>query len=338
MPTLLDLPSEIRDLILELCLLACRAAPIDVASAERTRLAPLSDSCREFRSWSYGPANVRYENTSYTSNALPLLLLNRQLHTETQAAIARLRAAKQLVYKLDVMLVKECELWVTWLCVPAVAQLATVEVSVRTFGTAEWPKDRHVWTTFSHGDGSPPQILWCFYVLIEHFLRFGPLPQATLERGLGIGKLVLDFRTPTEGPFPPEGTIMRQWVRDRRQDPHGGPLRETVLPAAWLSDFLRGSLRGLLNMNYHTAAYGGILHGGIDEIVLLVDGAERENNKIDVAAYLKRLAFTDPRRTFGHVYPHEKRLERFWLWKKEAVEKRRQLGLLVYDDTPVDPQ
>ncbi|KZV80200.1 hypothetical protein EXIGLDRAFT_733449 [Exidia glandulosa HHB12029] len=352
MSHLLDIPSEIRDFILELCLLARRAAPVDIASAERTRLPARYNSSKNFKAWGYGQNNVRYENTSYTSNATALLLVNRQLCTETQDAIARLRATGRYAYALDIMLVKESEVWATWLCVPSVTNLTSttvdcIDVSMRTFGTGEGSEMKtrsYVHSAFTPGDGSPPPIVWCFYFLIEHFLRVGPFPkvQDAEDRRLGIRKLVLDFHTPKEGPFPPAGVRMHQWVRERRYR-NEGPLRNTVLPADWLADFLHNDLYGLLCMNYHTAAYGGILHERIGEIELLVDGArcksslKNTSSQIDVAAFLKRLAYTDPRETFGFIYPHEKRLQRFWQWKKEAVESRQRLGLPVYEDTPVDP-
>ena len=82
-------------------------------------------------------------------------------------------------YKLDVMFVGEKQLWPTWLQVPGFSkQVDTVDVTVRIFGRSIRPGR----SPFICGDGSPPQMVWVFYWLMEHFLNFGVANGGGVER------------------------------------------------------------------------------------------------------------------------------------------------------------
>jgi len=155
MPSLLSLPREIRDIIIELVLSSAREAPRDFAAAEptrstsenpgrkppyqgpfldvnpvplaiRTRLSPWyrrlllggskaaknsTTSASKSNAWTtYACTNlVRFEKPIYISNSFPLLLVNRQLSSETASALAR----QPLPYELDVVFFNDTELWPT---------------------------------------------------------------------------------------------------------------------------------------------------------------------------------------------------------------------------------
>jgi hypothetical protein len=76
MPSLLIIPHEIRDAILETVLLSSRPAPPDVATAAQYRLEPVPRDQSQYAAWAYGPSHTRFERSDYVSNAYPLLLVN----------------------------------------------------------------------------------------------------------------------------------------------------------------------------------------------------------------------------------------------------------------------
>jgi hypothetical protein len=112
MATLLSLPRELSDRIIETTLLDEREPPKDTASAQANRMQDRhlpQDGVSGMKSWSYGPSRVRYE-LSTSDNATSLLLTSREINKMTKDAIARLYP-NGATYKLDVMVVDEMELW-----------------------------------------------------------------------------------------------------------------------------------------------------------------------------------------------------------------------------------
>ncbi|RYP46324.1 hypothetical protein DL769_011402 [Monosporascus sp. CRB-8-3] len=127
MAVLLYIPRELRDLIIGLVLLPGRPAPIDHDASGLTR-APIVDVY--FASWNESN-RVMYEPESTTPAATPLLLVNRQPHSETKDALERI-PGRGRSYALDLVLAKEEVLWPTWTLVPAYSQhVDSVDVTVR---------------------------------------------------------------------------------------------------------------------------------------------------------------------------------------------------------------
>ncbi|RYP13070.1 hypothetical protein DL767_010943 [Monosporascus sp. MG133] len=187
MTVLLEIPRELRDLIIRLVLLSGRPAPIDYRDASRLTRAPIEDVY--FASW-HGSSGIRYEPKSTTPAATPLLLVNRQLHLETKHALERI-PERGRSYSLDLMLVKEELLWPTWTLVPAYAQhVDSVDVRVRVVGASAMRvlPGFHKWnqwhSIFAGGDGGPPLAVWLFYSVLERFLKAGPVGR-TLDPKLG---------------------------------------------------------------------------------------------------------------------------------------------------------
>ncbi len=115
MASLLSLPVELQDRIIELVLLGVtRTPPASVASARRNRWTDKempSQAIPGFHSWAYGPKHVRYERELGTNaNVTGLLRANRALNRQTKDAVARLWPGG-VEYRLDVMVVDERELW-----------------------------------------------------------------------------------------------------------------------------------------------------------------------------------------------------------------------------------
>ena len=87
MASLLGIPRELRDNIIELVLLFSHTPPDYPGAALQNRV-PLVDI--DNRSWQYGPRNNLYEKQDNVPTSLPLLLVNRQICTKTRAALQRL--------------------------------------------------------------------------------------------------------------------------------------------------------------------------------------------------------------------------------------------------------
>lgn len=341
MPSLLSLPREIRDSILELVLFAVRPAP-DVSLAEKTR-APFTTtstpwgSVPGFKSWSYGPENVHMEQTSYTSNSAPLLRVNHQLAAETAAALARL---SPLPCELDVLFFKEAQLWPTWLRVPVLAkQLDQVNATFRIMGNdvrldsnGEEMRYRSAWRG---GDGGPPQILWAFYYLLEHVLRRGPVARTATAVDQEISIKVLDINFVGDNSHPQiDGDASSVGDDCAISCTHGKqvkytchqPVRERMLRSAYLCRQMASHFLGLCSMGYHTSEYGGFLHARIGAVRFRVNGILWSQKHL--GDYLRELERDSDRDTFGHLSA-EKRVAAFQQWKKATLEKREKRGLEV---------
>ncbi|MCJ1295920.1 hypothetical protein MMC34_007485 [Xylographa carneopallida] len=326
MPSLLDLPVELRFQIIELVLCHSRAPPLDPATTSQNRVT-LDDL--DSTSWSYGPQHNMYEPDGVTTSSLSLLLTNHQLWAETQSALQRLPA--RFSYYLDAMLVNERELWPTWLSVPALrTRLDNVAVTVRICGTKDHPGR----SEFVHGDGSPPQIVWCFYSLMERFLTYGPVGERKLgsqDRGITVNLMTLNIVSPPDSeptmnePVP----SYADWYQSRLRDVDNKTSPTSIIRAEWLAKFLRSYLGHLLAMSYHTARYGMILYERIGIIRLCADGVL--THEYDLCTLLADIRHNDASTTFGDIWPRENRVPFFWAWKKKALRKRKEAGLPVID-------
>jgi hypothetical protein len=108
MASLMTIPEELRDTIIELVLLETRIPPPD--TAKPGRVAIKRSKWSGIVSWDYGPSNVFFETTPIRPNSGALLLVNRAIHEQTTQALARL-FPDGMKYKLDVMFVNEQQLW-----------------------------------------------------------------------------------------------------------------------------------------------------------------------------------------------------------------------------------
>lgn len=178
---LLTIPRELRDEIFTLVVLGRRLTPetaLEIETQSRETLKDIS-----LRSW--GPHAICYltsaaEYTPIASGALPLLLVNKQMHEETKENLERI-SRHCSDYELDVKLVREEYLAPTWIKVPAFVEhvrcLRAVFQSVGALIPTEERKHQchwdgaDIWTT---GCGGPPGYVWTFYGLLERFLRVGP--------------------------------------------------------------------------------------------------------------------------------------------------------------------
>ncbi|KAF4636657.1 hypothetical protein G7Y89_g1422 [Cudoniella acicularis] len=324
MPSLLDLPREIRDKILSLVISIPTTPPRDHSVADsRTEL--YNPSC----GGRYVDRGVKYPTRMNRTETIPTLLVNRQLHDETLSAIDLLPTKH--TYILDILLVGGSSLWPTWISVPALTNLVdTVSAAVRIDHTG-----KITYRTFEAGDGSPPSITWTFYRILDRFLRVGPVvnPSAKPEGGIAVKTLELDIRTPD---VPESRFIPHDKWRIRRgnifgKDKNGENIN--VMPPSMLLPFIERYielLMGMRDMRDYTTCHGGILYERIGTLKLLLDGELRR--EWDMAKELKNIRLND---SFS-VIPREERPETFRKWKANAYKLRTELGLPtipISDDT-----
>ncbi|KXL49265.1 hypothetical protein M433DRAFT_2548 [Acidomyces richmondensis BFW] len=343
MATLLSIPEELRDQILETLILSHRPTPTIQSFPLPLHQPPPSLPRSSVRSW--WTNSVLHETHIPAPTATPLLLTNRVLHAQTRRVLARLYPHGP-IYTLDVLFVNERLLIPTWLHVPAFARhVYRVDVTFRIHGTSHDDMDGHGYVGFRAGDGAPPALKWAFYFLLEHFLDHGPVaphadqrPQSGPTAGLTVHEIRLNFVS--SGPCQDDTPDSRHFWHSRHGRGHNcdAPLPCLPMHPSWLAKFVHGSLPAVLGMSYHTSPYADIVLERVDLFTFVSPGVAEYR----VPRYLARARvrivptpgaagpevsggwYTDA--TFGYLDPGCRVLT-FWNWKFRALERRRARGL-----------
>ncbi|KAJ5588008.1 uncharacterized protein N7459_003773 [Penicillium hispanicum] len=351
MPSLLDLPTELRGEIIENVLRSRRTPPAAPSKSQRREFQDIQYKALRGRCGIYNEQRA----THCPSTCLPLLLTNRQLSVETKWILGR--RASRIPYVLDISVLNDLDLFPTWLSVPRTTnRIGTLWVDIRLFGHI---LSRDV-ARLLGGAGGRFGFHWSFYALLERFFRYGPVDEKKIpdssgdssffgnptfdDRDISVDVLTLAFQSAeSEFPDPPDHITYRMWrVRQygadrfqRHPDARDkySQLEHYRTRPEWLAEYLSSEIRGLLHMGYHTAEYGKFLYERIGIIRMIVDGTVTE---IDLGATLAEQRFTDPADTFGHVWPREERVPTFWRWKKNTLARREELGFPVV--WPQDPE
>ena len=293
MPSLLQLPVEIRLYIFDYVLEATLPPPATPSEYDRDREALRSNSDSDRR--------------LYPGGALRATC--RQLAGEVQSRVTRLRRSRTLRYDLDVMLHEERRLLPTWTRVPALcARVDTVRLSFRIFGASS----REARNSYSGCTEMAPLASW-FYDFLCGFRRHGPRPRAVRLAALGPGPpaslwtmrmLELDFRTPAA--LQPGEAVQPSYLAnvDRVNlnagasdliEYHAAAAREQGLPplergvcylmsARSLMDSVRERLHRATQRNLHIPTYETILFECVGHVRFLIDGEFQED--LDVARRL----------------------------------------------------
>ena len=291
MPSFLDLPREVRDNIIGFVLCTSTGTPYDgTATGQRTELNDI-----EYLSWK-ARREVNYAKQFPVTSTSQLLLVNHQLHTETTDAINR--SPSKHSYHLDVAIVNEEGLWPTWISVPALStRVDKLHASFRVVGFL-YQKGMRL---FQGHQGSPPDIVWAFYSLLERFLKCGPVGhrKSPTDRRISIRLLEIDILSREDVPTSEEArkSIMVM-VGDQR-----------VLGSEFLLTWLSTFIVKLLSMSAHTALYGAILYERVGTIRLMLDGQMKR--QWDLAEELE------------NVQP----AVQMSTWKEQAYKDRRAMRL-----------
>ncbi|KXG52757.1 uncharacterized protein PGRI_080130 [Penicillium griseofulvum] len=327
MPSFMDLPMEIRAMILEKVINGHRTPPISPSTSNMT---DVEDMKYRATIISLRPYHEQ-RDTHSPSNSLPLLLTSRQVSMETQSILNRMK----ITYVLDISVLDDQFLFSTWISVPRLTiRLSTLHVNVRLFGrilTAE-EGDRQM------GCGGRQGFHWCFYALLERFLAYGPVSPrkphidnyriSSYEcRDISVENLVLNFQSAeTELPYPPDDIMdYNGWCGKHsgsfRKNPGIDEALSYKTRPEWLLWYLRSWLKQITTA-YRGASYGKQIHERIGTITMLVDG--RLDTTIDLADTLAKLYLTGA--------PSESELE----WKKKTILRREARGFPVV--RPSDPE
>ena len=366
MPSLLDLPRELRDIIIADVLNTPRMPP---AAPSKTNRADFIDFDHKatIETRGHGHMGAIYHEQRGTQgifySQVSLLLTNRQISVETKSVMkSRMRSARSssVDYILDLSVQNEMDLYPTWLQVPVITnRVSTLYVNVRLFGHLLPEEDAARFTN----DGRVSGLRCSFYSLLERFLQYGPadkkpyIPEHTYgsvrfplaghyeseDHNVTVRNLILNFES-AESELPFESGNRYGWSRFRRRhcdsylgsDPREGPGNRdkyTTRPE-WLAKFLAMEINYLLNMTFHTSRYGVLLHERIGTIRFLVDG--KLAYEYDLPRRLAELRKSHPSEVFGEVHFHHDRVYLFWEWKKKTLEWREQVGLPVL--WPQDPE
>ncbi|CAI7633468.1 unnamed protein product [Penicillium glandicola] len=316
MPSLMDLPKEIRAMILDKVINGRRTPPI---SPSKSNMVHLVDMRYKVNMGHLNPYHEKCDTHS-PSNSLPLLLTSRQISIETEWVLNRM---KKTTYILDISVQNELDLFSTWISVPRLTtRLSTLHVDVRLFG--------HIIT-----NKAVSRQMGCG----ERFLQYGPVGAKKCsgdhfceDRKVCVENLVLNFHSAeTNLPYPPDNIAYTEWVAKHCGRPWSID-KQTDMSVAyktrpeWLLCYLAVWLQRMAGMWYHEANYGALIYETIGTITILLDG--RLDTTIDLADRLAKLEFDNATNTMGHL-PREIRLSEFWKWKKATILRREALGFPV---------
>ncbi|KAJ5800362.1 uncharacterized protein N7518_002430 [Penicillium psychrosexuale] len=318
MPSLMDLPQEIRAMIFEEVINGHRIPPKYPSESNMLRA---SDVPRTL------PMELYHEkrDTHSLSNCLSLLLTNRQVSVETQSVLNRM---KKTTYILDLSVLNEMHMFSTWISVPRLTtRLSTLHIDMRFFGRIVTSKEALYSgsTTFS--------LNHCFYRYLDRFLTYGPVGRKDgredsyedEDRGIIVENLVLDFHSAeTELPFPPGHMSYEDWEAKRCGNPRCDDeqmdevLKYKTRPQ-WPLSAMRLWLAFITKMGYGVEDYGSILYESIGTISLLLNG--RLETAFDLADQLAEV----PNEMYDRYSNFN--VPKFQKWRERTLSRREAVGL-----------
>jgi len=325
MPSLLSLPREIRDRILEYALYLPVQEPPESNDlkdifASRKEIRREQSPLIPLKSWTVG-RDVLYPKSS-ASPIHPIFLVNTQIHSEAKDALSRLPAN----YILDVVLYREVYLIPTWLVMPhprgsVPSCIDSVTCRFRTAFAFDKPPSSY--SGFQGGDGGGPAMSWVLYSLLERFFYFGPHWHGSKTQTIAhfvIEVLHIEIQTPL-------GNTSQQFIREpcsvsrlRSVSLNNGP-SAPILHPEFLFYFAKRYIFGLLSMGYHTAGYGDMLFTHLGSIIFTLYG--KRESEADVADILKRLNNQYDEATTSR----KQRRKALLNWKPRAMAARKRRGL-----------
>lgn len=285
---LLSLPQELRDFIIEQALTSRGDAPPQLDKEAPTK---------EHDDLTYvsriGGRGVLYTARDHLTSPFSLLLVNHQLHDETEAALKRFRTAEGNKYDMDIILANEELIHPTWTSVPPlVRNVDSFAVTFRIFGIGD-----NNTNGFMDAEGSVGATVWRLYSVLERFLRCGAAPARsfTEDRQLKLKLLDINVDTPklTEGSqLAPDHINPDNLPKHRCENsPHNQvmhPLTLAKFMYVWIEGILRLSHPGETLPSTAITNYSKLFFERVGEIAVSVDGKRLFD--IDVAEMAKEIA------------------------------------------------
>jgi hypothetical protein len=274
MPSLLDLPLELRYPILEFAIKFADIQPPDPLHAGSR--VELHDMKYESRVAGRG---IKFPKRRPSTLLTPLLLVNRQIHNETLVAVHQTPPS----FELDIMIVNENKLFPTWIYVPPFKQnVENLYITIRTFGSSRYETNGFSDTAEGHvGD-----TIMRFYSVLERFAFFGAGDQPMTEtraKNVRIDMLDLNFITPTV--LPEDGLAPKEITPDhlalyRSQYEKNSLMHPEALLYAihlWMGGICRVALQ---DVQADFAHWGILLLRCIGTVRFMLDGEVKEEINI----------------------------------------------------------
>jgi hypothetical protein len=191
-----------------------------------------------------------------------LLLTSRKIHHEVKELVTRLQRTGNMEYELDCALGNECEIYPTWLLLPAPSpKIDVIKTSLRLYG--ELPKGNH--SGWQDGCGGPGMMIWGLFELSRRFLTRGAnFVGKHTSMNITIGLLILNVITPEEPAegFIPEEKDVQVWKREA-----GGLINPKTM-----INLLTWNIERLLRY-----PQGNLLRERVGKISLCLDGEEKKD-------------------------------------------------------------
>lgn len=326
MAHLLTLPRELRQEILEL--VAFARTPPAATLAEFEAQGPRSESGSH---WELEDL----PEEGYT--AAPLLLVNKQIHAETKA-ILNLKGG--LTYELDVKFVYESFLIPTWTSVPLptdiVPLLRVTMQSLEKFfpGKTLWghPLDP---SYRNYHESYPPYIRELFALLRDLLTCGAPTRRATRQvakKALAIRVLEIDCVDPPNAEvLAPESHNPDEYVcLQSNAQSMPSPGEQGLIRPEWLAHSITTHFPVLLSSGFYIPTigqmvYNTLFYSRIGRIVVKANGTVI--GTVDLGQIIADMKF----RYAPSPWPMENWLDRWILWREEAVKRRAERGFGVVE-------
>ena len=274
--------------------------------------------------------------------ALPLLLVNKQIHVEIKDVLERIPAD----YHVDIMFVKSYGLWTIWTIPspPRTQYINSIHATFRLFEPTEDldPRFKHS-LSFRQGSGGPPSAVWSFYELLNCVFTYGPgypsresLHQKGLAPPFAIKRIIINVSAPTDGASHKsiiwDDEKLSNMKLARREK--GRVDNDVSVPTEQrLSSFMAIYLNMILNPSYHTMDYGSFLYENVlEDITFLVKGQEYKRYDMDQLMAQHRLR--DWGTTPSCIEKRQQAYEKWLGWVHERRRRMRQ-GLELDNNRPV---
>jgi len=291
MPSLLRLPQELRDLIIEFVVTSRGTAPTKIDTLRPTE---------EHDDLNYvsriSGRGVFYSTQRHRTSPVALLLVNHQIHDETKGTLKRLSSSNGNKYTLDVILLNEALLFPSWTSVPPLHQnVDTLSVTFRIFGFGG-----SAFNDFMDLDGSTGPAVWRFYSLLERFLRCGATRSRSPNEDREFHLQILDLNVEMPADIDKSRIAPADLTPDnlpkyrRDHSPH-----DMVMHPATLAKFIYIWVQGILMLSDPIYAspgtpipkYAKLFFDRVGKIRISVDG--KRKFEIDVKGMVRRIAERD---------------------------------------------
>ncbi|KAI1485116.1 hypothetical protein F5X96DRAFT_368737 [Biscogniauxia mediterranea] len=328
----LGLPYEIRDAILELVLYQPRRVPTvpSLAELSRRKITPLR---RQLNYSRHIYASVLFDADPLTNPAVPLLLINHQIHDETVQILSRMASRPQDI-ALDFLCLDNGSIWPTWLSLPTLGpRYRTLYIRVRLCATPDGLTDTEMKRSNPDFVGFDDWPSTCAVdVSLRTFAQGGPLARQD-SAGITAEHLVMDFLPTAESNVLPFGLApeLTPWAYLQECIPNydtfalDAPSDLSLAAGHTMSNYiLTQTIYGLVS-HLQPRLHAAMLYERFGDFEVRLNGTTRA--RIDMADMLARFPFVDS--------DGEPRLASFdpFTWKDVTTEKRRKAGLPVKDSS-----